>query len=421
MKAGLLTALRAMTLTAVALSAVGGPAQADPLEQLRRKAEQVLREIPASGRPRPSGIPRETDSPNGGSAASASRPRESEHYLPLRTVAAADGIVPVELPLLDGTPVIGYSAYLHSVRRAEIALQDGLWRGDANAVRWLVLMHLAQQPEALDDSRFARRVATLFLPPSVWDDYLSCVSQPDDSRAPNCATQLEWGRGKSYRSVGDADSFAWSGKVRDWKGRNEVERARSQRAFVDTYRPILASPATALPQEIIVLARSRLAQDYSTHERAFAILPDTWMGVTRSGLPIAGGYCATTTLKWPNALPVAPEHAENLLDRLENRQVHWGLRLRLTRVDGTSAVGLVRPPVVHQVGDCKVAAEVVELALYADPALSQKLHVFNARTGLKAAAPGGLPLAAAQPRPALFDDGRAIAHSDGLSLPFARR
>lgn len=59
---------------------------------------------------------------------------------PLQTFTSSDEIVPVQMPVVDGKPMFGYTALL----TRDASQQQAHWLGDAQALRWMVLMNIAQ-------------------------------------------------------------------------------------------------------------------------------------------------------------------------------------------------------------------------------------------------------------------------------------
>lgn len=368
-----------VTMVAGAVLCLAGmlatPAGANPIDDLVRQATEGVRERIRTT-PAPDGLPRPAASPPGKSSPPA-QPGDSAndaapgHLHPTKAFTTSADIVAVELPVFDGTPVIGYR---------QLPAPDGRFArayrlGDANSLRWLLLMQIAARPEVLDNPIYARRVAVMFLPEPQWNEYLQCTSATNGNASRTCTDDLANMR-RSARGRRDAitESYMYESLVQDWNGRNEFEKPRSHRAFVEKYRPILRAQAAKLPQDVLLFSETSLHEPYRNGmlpmaDRAGNLYATFAMG---GSIPIIGAYCALTAVQWPRGLTVPPTEAEALVNRLDDRKAYLALRLRLTRVDAGGNFGVIDSNPAYS--NCRTEAQVLRLTMYRDAALREKLR-----------------------------------------------
>jgi hypothetical protein len=315
-------------------------------------------------------------------------------------------IVPVRVAVYEGVPVIGYSTLVDGKSRPILM---AYLESDVEVSRWFTLMHLAARPALLDDPRQALSVAAMFLPPQVWDDYFNCGLDK------GCAYAIQITAKSQQQQHSKEGLRARLSLARDWKGTNEFERPRSHQAFVAKYSGLLHSQAAGLPQDVILVTRG----NFSEYSGKDGVLPISFDMVRRGmlTLPLANGYCAPTSVVWPQGVPSTPTEAESLIGQLQgtNRRAYLAVRVKVLAVDASRVVTLGQ--FTYGSGDCRSEAQVTALTLYADEALTQKLHTFPTPR----AVPKAASRTSAAPPAALQPDPRAVATVQPPAAPVAER
>jgi len=295
----------------------------------------------------------------------------------ITTSADIESVTPIEF---DGSTMIGYG-WLTSGKPPQT--QVAYAEGDVEATRMFMLMHIAGRPAVLDHLQMALAVARAFLPPQAWDEYIDCgvASQ-------TCTAVLQM-REKSDRRLMRSGVRARVHAGQDWKGSNEFERPRSHKAFVQRYGPLLRAQAPTLPQDITLVVQVQ-ADMYSAAESLLPFVAPTSDRTKYSpfgaplALPLAQGYCAATSAAWPAGVPASPAQAEALVAALgSSRRAYLAIKATVTHVDAT-AIG-VRGSPSWDTGGCKSSAQVRSISLYADEALTTRLHAFGAPRAAPAA------------------------------------
>lgn len=98
-----------------------------------------------------------------------------------KLVTSSREIIPIVLPTYQGLPISNtwYST-------TGVAINDPVAMGQVNIQRWLVLMHLAKEPQLLENNRSAMMVAAANLPGEKWPEFFNC-----GSRLPPCESQVK--------------------------------------------------------------------------------------------------------------------------------------------------------------------------------------------------------------------------------------
>lgn len=210
--------------------------------------------------------------------------------------------------------------------------------------------------------------------------------------------------------LADGAASSWLTGIDAWHGSNEFERARTREAFIGQYSERLRGQAVAFPLEFIVVQKMRL-QGYDQGAGGFSLSAikssinglgdiDRMLGVSHRRPACAINVLAVSppAAAVPEVWRMPPERAEQVLQRLNERNFHVAIGVRLREMPIAEQDD--QRPGYQQI---PVWAEVTSIAAYEDPDLERLIEDFGFSTATAPVMLTGLPEKPSLPERVMLD------------------
>lgn len=210
--------------------------------------------------------------------------------------------------------------------------------------------------------------------------------------------------------LADGAASSWLTGIDAWHGSNEFERARTREAFIGQYSERLRGQAVAFPLEFIIVQKMRL-QGYDHDAGGFSLSAikssinglgdiDRMLGASHRRPACAVNMLAVSppAAAVPEVWRMPPERAEQVLQRLNERNFHVAIGVRLREMPIAEQDD--QRPGYQQI---PVWAEVTSIAAYEDPDLERLIEDFGFSTATAPVMLTGLPEEPSLPERMMLD------------------